>query len=312
MVWIEVHQTLPAHRKIKKLKRELKTKTPQAVGHMVMLWLWAVDNAPDGNLSDIDPNDLAEAAEWSKSGSEFVNALISAGFLDEGMQLHDWDQYVGRLIDKRETKRAKDRERQRRARDRNKQPVNTPGDPSCHAPVTRDNGVMSRTCHAPNSTVPNSTLDQDIELNGGIGISKDIKSAEPIFSDISDLVGTPPPPPPLTVPYTPPLEDQDAAAMFTAWDRASGRLSSPAVSDELRDLLAEYGLPTMLEAIRQCVQQDVVKLAYLKAVLRGGVHSRDKEKADADKEVAAWLAADKEDEEAKAEAANKAWEDRHT
>ncbi len=136
-------------------------------------------------------------------------------------------------------------------------------------------------------------LDKDIKLSGSNNGGKDIKNAEPILSDISDLVGTPPPPPP-TIPYSPPLEDQDAAAMFTAWDRASGRLSSPAVSDELRDLLAEYGLPTMLEAIRQCVQQDVVKLAYLKAVLRGGVHSRDKEKADTDKEVAAWLAADKE------------------
>lgn len=136
-------------------------------------------------------------------------------------------------------------------------------------------------------------LDKDIKLSGSNNGGKDIKSAEPTFSDISDLIGTPPPPPP-TVPYSPPLVDKDAAEMFTAWDKASGRLSSPAVSDELLDLLNEYGLPTMLEAIRQCVQQNVVKLAYLKAVLRGGVHSREKEKADADAEVAAWLAADKE------------------
>ncbi len=163
MAWIEVHQTLPAHRKIKKLKRELKIKTPQAVGHMVMLWLWAVDNAPDGNLSDIDPNDLAEAAEWSKPGSELVRALISAGFLDEDMQLHDWDQYVGRLMEKRETKRANDRERQKRARDRKKQNETMSEDSLCHAPVTRDDAVTSRICHAPNSTlpyptVPNSTI----------------------------------------------------------------------------------------------------------------------------------------------------------
>ena len=37
MAWIELHQNLPAHRKVKKLKRLLKIKTPQAVGHLAML-----------------------------------------------------------------------------------------------------------------------------------------------------------------------------------------------------------------------------------------------------------------------------------
>ena len=58
MAWIELHQNLPAHRKVKKLKRLLKIKTPQAVGHLAMLWLWAVDNAPDGDLSALDPEDI--------------------------------------------------------------------------------------------------------------------------------------------------------------------------------------------------------------------------------------------------------------
>ena len=57
MAWIELHQSLPTHRKLGKLKRLLKIKTPQAVGHLAMLWLWCIDNAPDGNLSGIDASD---------------------------------------------------------------------------------------------------------------------------------------------------------------------------------------------------------------------------------------------------------------
>lgn len=158
MAWIEVHQTLPSHRKIKALKRELKIKTPQAVGHMVMLWLWAVDNAPDGDLSGIDPDDIAEAAEWPKDGKAFVDAMIRAGFLDQDMRLHDWGDFSGMLMEKREAKRASDRERQQRRRDRlKKEAENGDEKRDGHAPVTRDNTVTSRPCHAPNSTVPYST-----------------------------------------------------------------------------------------------------------------------------------------------------------
>lgn len=159
MAWIEVHQTLPSHRKIKALKRELKIKTPQAVGHMVMLWLWAVDNAPNGDLSGIDPDDIAEAAEWPKDGKAFVDAMIRAGFLDDDMRLHDWGEFSGMLMEKREAKRASDRERQQRRRDRLKKEAEKAGE-LCdgHAPVTCDTPVTSRPGHAPNSTVPYSTM----------------------------------------------------------------------------------------------------------------------------------------------------------
>lgn len=159
MAWIEVHQTLPSHRKIKALKRELKIKTPQAVGHMVMLWLWAVDNAPDGDLSRIDPDDIAEAAEWPKDGKAFVDAMIRAGFLDDDMRLHDWSEFSGMLMEKREAKRASDRERQKRRRDRLKKEAEKSAE-LCdgHTHVTCDATVTSRKCHAPNSTVQYSTM----------------------------------------------------------------------------------------------------------------------------------------------------------
>lgn len=123
MAWIEVHQSLPSHRKIKRLKRTLKIKTAQAVGHVVMLWLWALDNAPEGRLDGLDPEDLAEAAEWQGDPVKFVDALRECGFVDEGESLliHDWQEYGGRLQDQRKDRAAQNRERQKRYRDKQKE-----------------------------------------------------------------------------------------------------------------------------------------------------------------------------------------------
>ena len=102
MAWIELPQTLPTHRKIMKLRRILKIKTPQAVGHVAMLWLWSIDNAPDGDLSKVDVEDIAAACEWSKSAETFVAAMKEAGLMDPDMKLHDWDEYTGGLMEKRD------------------------------------------------------------------------------------------------------------------------------------------------------------------------------------------------------------------
>ncbi len=116
MAWIELHQTLPNHRKIMKLRRILKIKTPQAVGHVAMLWLWSIDNAPDGDLSRVDIEDIAAACEWTKSAETFVNAMKAAELIDDDMKLHDWGEYTGQLMERREERRKKDRERQARYR----------------------------------------------------------------------------------------------------------------------------------------------------------------------------------------------------
>lgn len=71
----------------------------------------------------------------------------------------------------------------------------------------------------------------------------------------------------------PPMEaaagDDDLAAVFQAWDKASGRIISLAEQEELVALWGEYGKEPMLSAIRQCTLNGVVKLSYLSAVLRG-------------------------------------------
>lgn len=111
MAWIEVHQSLPSHRKTSKLMRALDIKTrAQAVGHLVMLWLWALDNAPDGNLRELDPDDVAEAAGWRGNPDKLLSALQSSGYMDADGCVHDWGAYAGRLIDKRAANAKRNRE----------------------------------------------------------------------------------------------------------------------------------------------------------------------------------------------------------
>ncbi len=156
MAWIELHQTLPTHRKTMKLRRILKIKTPQAVGHVAMLWLWSLDNAPDGDLSQVDAEDIAEAAEWPKTAEEFVSALKEAGFIDDNMQLHDWGEYAGRLMDQREEWRKK--ERDRKAAYRAKKRIEGADNQDCPVNVPRDSPAQNGTVPPlPNLTVPYQT-----------------------------------------------------------------------------------------------------------------------------------------------------------
>ena len=110
MAWIEVHQSLVHHRKTIRLAKELGTHSHRAIGLLVGLWCWALDNAPDGDLSHITPDEIAQAVEWHRNGEVVMRALKTAGFVDPNGMLHDWDEYAGRLMDRRkadaERKRA--------------------------------------------------------------------------------------------------------------------------------------------------------------------------------------------------------------
>ena len=102
MAWIELHQALPQHRKLLALRDALRLRTPAALGHMCLLWLWALDNAPDGDLSALPPRQLAEICQFNaRRAGELAAALRTSGFVDADGRLHDWGDYTGRLIDQR-------------------------------------------------------------------------------------------------------------------------------------------------------------------------------------------------------------------
>jgi len=123
MAWLEAHQDLRDHPKTKRAARTLGISRPQMIGHLLCLWWWCLDYAQDGNLTDFDNADIADAAEWDGEPDDFVNALLTcgpadrSGFLtnDDGLRVNDWSQYGGKYI----TKRNQGRDRQRTYRERN-------------------------------------------------------------------------------------------------------------------------------------------------------------------------------------------------
>lgn len=111
--WIPSYASLRDHPKLKRLCRILAMERPAVVGYLHYLWWWAMDYAPDGDLSRYTPDDIADAIDWDKDASVLLGALRSCGFVD-GDQLHDWDYYGGKLHEQR----SKDAERKKTARKR--------------------------------------------------------------------------------------------------------------------------------------------------------------------------------------------------
>lgn len=118
MAWLQVHQTLKDHRKLFDAADELEIQPVHMMGLLISFWMWALDNAPTGDLDGITPRMIARAAQWDGPAEKLSTALIRAGWLDEDgdsgkLMIHDWYEYTGKLIDQRQAE--KERSQRRRA-----------------------------------------------------------------------------------------------------------------------------------------------------------------------------------------------------
>lgn len=193
MAWIELHQSLPTHRKTIECATKLGISLPQMVGHLCCLWLWALDNSNDGTLSQVRNVTVALASHWDGDADEFVNALLETKFLDRkknNLVIHDWYEYAGRLLEQRKA----NRERQRRFRDRQKKEEKHNGDVTVTETLRNGATVPNRTI--PNSTVhnntppivpPNVVESDDSTPGGGVPVKEIIKA----FNDTFQGTGIP-------------------------------------------------------------------------------------------------------------------------
>lgn len=165
MAWIEVHDTLPDHPKVLRAAKALKLDSDALVGKLVRLWVWALGNREDGVLNDLDADRLDVIMQYKGKASALLEALVANRLLDavpdEHYMIHDWDEHVMMLRDKREEKRKQNAERVKRYRNAKKrmesENCNADVMHECNADVTHYNGV---TCNASNArTVPNRTID---------------------------------------------------------------------------------------------------------------------------------------------------------
>ncbi len=148
MAWIESHRRLGTHRKLLAMARSLKISRAQAIGMLHLFWWWALDAAPDGDITGVNPIDIGVVMDWNRSDNRSVsrsqslyNCLVSCGWIEEkeGRTLiHDWNDYAGNLI----SKRKQNAERMRQVR-------------STHVQNTF---VAHTGATVPNSTQHNSTI----------------------------------------------------------------------------------------------------------------------------------------------------------
>lgn len=110
MAWIESHDTLARHPKTKRFARLLGISVPQAIGHLHLLWWWSLEYAQSGDLTAFESYELADAAMWEGEADCFMDAITRAGFLDVtdgAVLIHDWEEYAGKLLQRREANRVK-------------------------------------------------------------------------------------------------------------------------------------------------------------------------------------------------------------
>lgn len=120
--WLKSHQALRNHPKKDHLAELLfNGTTPNdiadmaAVGLLHHLWWWALDYAPDGDLSKFTDRQIAKACGWNGEASLVVSALVASGFVDETPRvIHDWPHYGGAIL----TAKEQDAERKRAGRSR--------------------------------------------------------------------------------------------------------------------------------------------------------------------------------------------------
>ena len=156
--WVQVYSNLPHHPKIARLADELGLSSAavgmdtMAVGIVVSLWAWAIQNAYTGDLTDISDRVIAEACRWKKRPETLVKALIAAGWIDADRHIHDWEEYSVLLLDAEDERRQKTAERVRRYRNKKKSAADVTG----NANVTVTGNASDTPSNAP--TIPYHTI----------------------------------------------------------------------------------------------------------------------------------------------------------
>lgn len=141
MAWMPSYTELRLHPKTQKLTLALGIGRAEAVGLLHLLWAYAMDYAKDGDLSEYTPAEIAAAAEWGGDPEAFVNALVTARFVDNtdsGLRLHNWEMYGGKFLQSR--RKNADRMRETRLDTHEPAPVRK----ACATPAPH----VSNTCAA--------------------------------------------------------------------------------------------------------------------------------------------------------------------
>jgi len=148
MAWIETHSDIWAHHKTRTLSKEAGITKVQAVGHLLSLWHFILENAwRDADLEAWGDDGIEEAARWAGEPGKLVASLRTSGFMD-GFVAHGWLERAGTLVYDRLRKEKQKRDNVKRV---------VPGTVQTDSGKFREiPGTVPAT--QPNPTIPNPTI----------------------------------------------------------------------------------------------------------------------------------------------------------
>ena len=121
VAWISVHEQVLGG-KLRNLAKEIGCSQNEALGILVRLWLWGINNAgKDGCIEGADKDDVAEilniGIDRRYSSRKVVDAMIETKWIDfdNGLYIHDWEEWQEQWY-KALQAREKAAERKRRER----------------------------------------------------------------------------------------------------------------------------------------------------------------------------------------------------
>lgn len=140
MAWISVHEQVIGG-KLRSLAKEIGCSQNEALGLLVRLWLWGINNADkEGMIIGAEKGDIAEVLTIGIDGrcspEKVVDALVSTNWIDmeNGLYIHDWEEWQEqwyKAIEVRERDASRKREERKRKRNGNDA---TPPDPQTPVP----------------------------------------------------------------------------------------------------------------------------------------------------------------------------------
>lgn len=269
MTWIPSHQELRDHPKLRRLARLLDTSPAHTCGHLHFLWYWVLDYAVDGDLSDFEPGDIADAAGWESDPIAFVEALVdcgpgsSKGFLERTrggkLLVHDWEDHGGSQFRKRVQDAA--RKRRKRAEERGESETSAGRPPDRSQTSAGRDADMSETSKpaALDAADMSGTRGEDREEKRGEDLPKEDAAAvagaredeppgDPGSSSIGDET-------PETLPPRPPdpMDDDDPmdALLLELWEVEGWRRKPKQDREDLARLGAAFPRADLAAAIQQ-------------------------------------------------------------
>lgn len=168
MAWCSVYDEVRDHPKTRALAKLLNCNRQEAIGTLVCLWLWGLNNADrNGRLLNASKEDIADGImSRGRSADSLVDSLVNSGWLDEigdVFILHDWDAWQEqwyKALDRRDADTARKRiDRAKKTSER--QFIGQSAGQSYGQPDGQSVGTSATNRTVPNRTVPNRNLTEN-------------------------------------------------------------------------------------------------------------------------------------------------------